>query len=81
MTQDKYAPDLDRAEDALITATGAGDGASPDLRPRRAVGPERAGRARAGGIRAHGGALEASAPPPLSYGLVVDSVKVSVLEY
>jgi hypothetical protein len=24
MTQDKYTPDLDRTEDALITATGAG---------------------------------------------------------
>ena len=24
MTQDKYTPDLDQAEDALITATGAG---------------------------------------------------------
>ena len=51
MTQDKYTPDLDRTEDALITATGDGPGAPPDVRPRRAVGPERAGRARAGGVK------------------------------
>ena len=32
MTQDKYAPDLDQAEDALIAATGAGDAHAPAVR-------------------------------------------------
>ena len=41
MTEDKYPPDPDQAEDALITA--AGDGRAPRaVRTRRPVGAERA---------------------------------------
>ena len=41
MAEDKYPPDLDEAEDALITATGDGAGAPLPVRTRRAVGAAR----------------------------------------
>ena len=82
MTQDKYAPDLDQAEDALITATGDGPGAPPDRSATTRCGSRaRRSRSRRPRSTAHGGALERAPRRALSYGLVVDSVKVSVLEY
>ena len=48
MTEDKYTPDLNKAEDSLIAAIDAEAATRLPLRARRAVGPERADRARRG---------------------------------
>ena len=78
MTTDKYAPDLDKAEDALIAATGAGrrsacrSAMTPSgsrARPSRSPRP----------LRATPAGRRAGAPPVVPYGLVVESVNVSAL--
>ena len=72
MAEDKYAWDLDAAEDALIALTASGQREAPLLRARRALGA-RGGR---GGEARRRGAEQAP-----SYGFVVDRVNVSVLLY
>ena len=56
-------------------------GHAPAVRARRAVGPERARRARRRGLEKRWGAAPKAAPRRPFYGVVVDSVKVSVLLY
>ena len=80
MTQDKYTPDLNKAEDSLIAAIEPAPPA-PAVRARRAVGPERARRARAGGLETRGRGAARGGAPDNPHGVVVDSVKVSVFLY
>ena len=65
MTQDKYTPDLDRAEDALITAIGDGPAHRLPFGHDALWVPERAGRARPGGVNGRRGARARPAHPLL----------------
>ena len=73
-------PTSTQAEDALIAAIGEDGAARLPFGHDALWVPERARRARPGRLRTAGGAPREAAPPS-HYGVVVDSVKVSVLLY
>ena len=63
MTQDKYTPDLNKAEDSLIAAIDAGDATRLPFGHDALWVPARARRARAGGLENEGRRAEGAAPP------------------
>ena len=81
MTQDKYAPDLNKAEDALIAAIGEGAAQRLPFGHDALWVPERARRARPGRLEKPRAGPTNGPAPQYPYGVVVDSVKVSVLLY